>query len=418
MRSPTIQICQTSVLSPAWRPSASRQQMGRGYSFMTPAGRCINSSSHHRTAGNISDRSTQMDTCKGRQLVLRSSMEQQSFTLSSLEATTTLRSQVLAMATAGILVGRITAYGCCSIDSRPVDLECSLISIETTPQPLSNSDTTSTSTQNFTIDSSVTVLAGLQAWSTAISSLGLAIDQDESKYIYYIGNDKALHYVTSQDGLNVGSWSVEDSMDAKYWPLADDTDGEFAVASDPSSYDIRIYYMSGGSMMEVSRTGKDTWAEARSLPTKPTATVSKILATTTSSTISSTATLASNSSRRLAETAALTKSLLNTQTPTTKSTQAAKSTNTQRSGSSPADASGMSDAPSPNSSQTAAATGSAKGHGSGSGLSPAATYGIGIAAGLSTLAIAATWVGCYLARRRNKQKQGEQDEIALAPQQA
>lgn len=140
-------------------------------------------------------------------------------------------------------------------------------------------------------------MAGLQAWSSDISSLGLAIDKDESKYIYYIGKDKVLHYVTSQDGLNLagGSWSVEDSLDTKYWPLADDADGEIAVASDPSTYDIRIYYMSGGAMTEVSRTGKDTWAEAQALPTRATATVSRTFSTTSTSATASTATSASQS---------------------------------------------------------------------------------------------------------------------------
>lgn len=168
---------------------------------------------------------------------------------------------------------------------------CSLMSIETTPQPLSNSDTTSTSTQNFTIDSSVTVLAGLQSWNSGISSLGLAIDEDKSKYIYYIGSDKALHYVTAQDGLNTGSWSVEDSLDTGYWPLADDANGDFAVTSDPSTHNIRIYYMSGGAMTEVSRTGKDTWEKAQALPTKATASVSRHF-----STISTTSSIASKTS--------------------------------------------------------------------------------------------------------------------------
>lgn len=102
----------------------------------------------------------------------------------------------------------------------------------------------------------------------------MAIDQDESKYVYYIGSDKRLHYVTSQSDLNLGSWSVEDSMDTKYWPLADDADGDLVVASDPSSYNIRIYYSSGGAITEVSRTGKDTWEEAQALPTRASTTVS------------------------------------------------------------------------------------------------------------------------------------------------
>ncbi|KUI54461.1 hypothetical protein VP1G_01842 [Cytospora mali] len=247
--------------------------------------------------------------------------------------------------------------------------------IETTPQPLSNDNTTSTSTQNFTIDSSVTVLADLQAWGPSISSLGFAIDKDESKYIYYIGSDKTLHYVTSQDGLNLGSWSVEDSLDIRYWPLADNADGEFAVASDPSSYDIRIYYMSGGGMIEVSRTGEDTWAEAQALPIKATATASVKLSSSTPG-----------------------------------STQSAKSTNTQVSGSSPAEASGAS-------SPTATAENSNKDDNRGDGLSLAATYGIGVAAGISALAIAVTWAGCYFSRQNNRKRQQAHDQIALTQQQ-
>lgn len=118
------------------------------------------------------------------------------------------------------------------------------------------------------------VFAYLEAWPSQVGNLGLAIDQDESKYIFYIGSDKSLYYVSSIEGTNLGSWSVYDSLSTEYWPLADDEAADFAVASDPSTYDIRIYYMSGGSMTEVSRTEKDTWAEAAALPTKASTTVS------------------------------------------------------------------------------------------------------------------------------------------------
>lgn len=121
------------------------------------------------------------------------------------------------------------------------------------------------------------VFSSLEAWPSQVGNLGLAIDQDESKYIFYIGSDKSLYYVTSVKDTNLGSWSVYASLDTKYWPLTDSEAADFAVASDPSTYDIRLYYMSGGSMTEVSRTGKDTWVEAAALPTKASTTVSKTL---------------------------------------------------------------------------------------------------------------------------------------------
>lgn len=115
----------------------------------------------------------------------------------------------------------------------------------------------------------------MEAWDSGISNIGLAIDKDESKYIFYIGSDNGLRYVTSIQGTNSGSWSIYDSLDTVYWPLADEADGDFAVASDPSSYEIRIYYMSGGFMTEVSRIGQDVWAKASALPTKAITTVSE-----------------------------------------------------------------------------------------------------------------------------------------------
>lgn len=164
---------------------------------------------------------------------------------------------------------------------------------ESTPRALTNSDTSGTSTQNFTVDTTETIFADLQAWDSGITNLGLAIDEDESKYVFYIGSDNGLQYLSSIKSTNLGAWSVYQSLDTKYWPLADDADSDFAVASDPSSHEIRIYYMSGGSMTEVSRMGQDTWAEASALPTKATTTVSKVpyVSSNTSSSTTSAETL-------------------------------------------------------------------------------------------------------------------------------
>lgn len=93
--------------------------------------------------------------------------------------------------------------------------------------------------------------------------------------MFYIASDKSLYYATSVEYVNLGSWIVYDSLSTDYWPLADDEAADFGIASDPSTYDIRLYYISGGSMTEVPRTGKDTWTRAAALPTKASTTVSK-----------------------------------------------------------------------------------------------------------------------------------------------
>lgn len=147
---------------------------------------------------------------------------------------------------------------------------------EATPRSLANSDTSGTSTQNFTVNTTETIFAALEAWNSGISNLGLAVDKDESKYIFYVGSDNGLRYVASIQGANFGAWSIYDSLDTEYWPLADEANGDFAVASDASSYDIRVYYMSGDAMIEVSRSKQGTWAEAAALPTKAPITVSML----------------------------------------------------------------------------------------------------------------------------------------------
>lgn len=141
-----------------------------------------------------------------------------------------------------------------------------ILSIESIPRSLSNSNTSSTSTQTFTVNTTESILAKLQSWPSEVGNLGLAIDQDSSKYIFYIGSDGSLYYVTSVAEQNLGSWSIYSSLDRSYWPLADQEAADFAIASDPATHEIRIYYMSGGSMTEVSRTGKNTWEQAAKLP--------------------------------------------------------------------------------------------------------------------------------------------------------
>lgn len=147
--------------------------------------------------------------------------------------------------------------------------------VESTPRSLANSDTSGSSTQNFTVNTTEVIFANLQAWDGGIGNLGLAVDKDRSRYVFYIGSDKGLRYVSAVQDTNLGAWSTYDPLGTAYWPLADDADANFAVASDPAGYEIRLYYLSGGAMTEVARVGRrDGWARAAALPTTATTTVS------------------------------------------------------------------------------------------------------------------------------------------------
>lgn len=133
---------------------------------------------------------------------------------------------------------------------------------------------TNESTQTFAIDTSSKPLIGLFAWDGTAKAIGMAVDADQTRYIFYIGTDRALYYVTSSSGVNGGSWSVQETKSTLYWPLADEDSSDFAIASNPETYDIRIYYKSGGSLVQVSQTSKGGWEEAVHVPAKNTATVS------------------------------------------------------------------------------------------------------------------------------------------------
>ncbi|KAF3766926.1 hypothetical protein M406DRAFT_69102 [Cryphonectria parasitica EP155] len=198
------------------------------------------------------------------------------------------------------------------------------------------------------------VFSQLEGWPSQVANLALAIDQDASKFIYYIGSDKYLYNLSSVADTNLGAWSINPSMDTQYWPLADDEAADFAVASNPANYDLRIYYMSGGCMKEVSRTGMDTWAEAKALPT----------------------------------------TITNTQTPSASAAAASATTGT-------------------NSSKGTSAASSSSSPGK---LSSAAQVGVGIGAGLAGLLIAGGAIVFLLRRRAQKNQQTSQDEATLAPQ--
>ncbi|KAF2664142.1 hypothetical protein BT63DRAFT_102199 [Microthyrium microscopicum] len=91
----------------------------------------------------------------------------------------------------------------------------------------------------------------LPAWSPANVSLAAADSANSSlRYVYYIGTDRVLHEIASNDtGL---TWTVAASPSTGSFPLADEPNARFAAAStDNTGTTTSFFYISGGSLIQA-----------------------------------------------------------------------------------------------------------------------------------------------------------------------
>lgn len=80
----------------------------------------------------------------------------------------------------------------------------------------------------------------------------MGIDRKYTRSVFYIGTDKKLHQVGN---INY-TWSAfPDPTGANAWPEADTAGGALGIASDFGTSSMRLYYMSGGRMVEVNGDG-------------------------------------------------------------------------------------------------------------------------------------------------------------------
>jgi hypothetical protein len=87
----------------------------------------------------------------------------------------------------------------------------------------------------------------------------MAEDERWTRSLFYIGTDSLLYQVGNLDY----EWHVFARPNESFWPRADS--GELAVASDFSSSSTRVYYMSGGRLIEANGDEGD-WQPAMPLP--------------------------------------------------------------------------------------------------------------------------------------------------------
>lgn len=63
-----------------------------------------------------------------------------------------------------------------------------------------------------------------------------------------------------------GPWTPAPAQPPSAWPPADSASADFALANNPTVYDIRLYYVVNGSLAEVAMTGRAQWEAARPVP--------------------------------------------------------------------------------------------------------------------------------------------------------
>ncbi|ETS84307.1 hypothetical protein PFICI_02332 [Pestalotiopsis fici W106-1] len=133
------------------------------------------------------------------------------------------------------------------------------------PQPLSGDlVTNATNATSIALNTTSAANFTLPAWDGTASSLGVSTHHSGTRSIFYIGTDSALHQA-SQSGND--AWHIEASPNATFWPSPDAAArGQLAVASDGQNGQLRVYYQSGGQIVELNGDGLDWTIAAAALP--------------------------------------------------------------------------------------------------------------------------------------------------------
>ncbi|KAI0834637.1 hypothetical protein F5Y06DRAFT_300491 [Hypoxylon sp. FL0890] len=123
--------------------------------------------------------------------------------------------------------------------------------------------TNDTNPTDFKLDTNATVDWSLEAWDGGAGGIGLTMDDDSTRNIYYIGNDSMLHCLTEMPD---GTWQKSPRQDERTWPPADVPNAQFATASDFRGNEVFIYYVSNGQIAQLHQSAKYKWDAANPLP--------------------------------------------------------------------------------------------------------------------------------------------------------
>lgn len=125
----------------------------------------------------------------------------------------------------------------------------------------STSATNATNATDFNLNLKSSPNYTLPAWDGQPSSLGVHIDSKYMRSVFYIGTDNQLYQVSDAKD----NWALLARQDATAWPKADNPKAQLAVASNFGNNELRLYYVSGGQVVEVNGDGRK-WQAAKVLP--------------------------------------------------------------------------------------------------------------------------------------------------------
>ncbi|KAI6086972.1 hypothetical protein F4821DRAFT_120836 [Hypoxylon rubiginosum] len=121
--------------------------------------------------------------------------------------------------------------------------------------------TNDTAPEDFTLNT--TANWALEGWDGSAKGIGLTFNDDSTRNIFYIGNDSLLHQVSETSG----GWQASSGQSVQSWPIADSPSSQFASTYDFNRNQVWIYYVSGGNVTQVYRSGKNSWEPAAALRT-------------------------------------------------------------------------------------------------------------------------------------------------------
>lgn len=124
-------------------------------------------------------------------------------------------------------------------------------------------NTNLTNAANITLDAQASTNFSLASWTGNPKSMDMAIDKSTTRSIFYIGSDRALHQVGN---INWVWRPMNTNQSTSLWPLADEPNAEFALASDQASSVVRIYYTVNKALTEVKFDTDGLWKPAMALP--------------------------------------------------------------------------------------------------------------------------------------------------------
>ncbi|GAB1311653.1 Fucose-specific lectin [Madurella fahalii] len=117
----------------------------------------------------------------------------------------------------------------------------------TLPQTLRGDPTDLLERNEIAINETAPANFSLPAWDGNTSSIGISIDSQNTRFLWYIGNDNSLYSVANQNSF----WSPRANQSNAFWPQADRPNADLAVAYKMRSNNVRIYYMVGGHLSEI-----------------------------------------------------------------------------------------------------------------------------------------------------------------------